>query len=144
HFEEIDFQPATSRGAQNYGWRLREGNHNFNVPSGFPIAVLARLTRPIFEYSHAFGIAVTGGYVYRGASFPRMKGVYFCGDFGSGRLWAIKADHGLWRRLAIAQTDFMITTFGEDEAGELYLADFSMGKIYRIEDSGLAWQPLIF
>lgn len=144
-FEEVDFQPASSKGGENYGWRLREGNHNFNVPSGFPPVVLANLTRPIFVYPHPVGNAVTGGYVYRGSEFTRMKGIYFVGDFISGRVWGLKRDetNGVWRRKELAETGLAISTFGEDESGELYLANYNTGKIFRIDDSGLAWEPVI-
>ena len=70
NWEEVDFQPATSPGGENYGWRLMEGNHCFNPPTG--CESIAGLTDPIHEYSHSAGCSITGGYVYRGAAIPAL------------------------------------------------------------------------
>ncbi|MGC1374936.1 MAG: PQQ-dependent sugar dehydrogenase, partial [Anaerolineales bacterium] len=89
--EEIDFQPSGSAGGQNYGWRIREGNLCYNPPTGCvsPPAYVA----PVAVYNHgandSIGCAVTGGYVYRGSAFPDLAGVYFYGDYCSGKLWEL-------------------------------------------------------
>ncbi len=81
-WEEIDFQPAGDPGGENYGWNAYEATHPY---SGAPAP--ANMTLPIAEYSHfdGSGIAVTGGYVYRGSALPQLDGVYFYGDLRHGQ-----------------------------------------------------------
>jgi len=128
--EEIDFQPASSAGAENYGWRIMEGTLCFNPnPCDGSLFV-----PPLIEYSHSLGCSVTGGYVYRGSAFPRMQGVYVYGDFCSGRIWALKRDGGNWYDTLLIDTNFNISSFGEDEAGNIYLTHLG-GAVYRLDDS---------
>jgi hypothetical protein len=76
---------------------------------------------------------VTGGYVYRGAAFPQWQGIYFYGDYCSGRIWALASNvAGGWVEAELADTDLTLSSFGEDEAGELYALDYSLGVIYRL------------
>jgi glucose/arabinose dehydrogenase len=133
-WEEVDFQPAASTGGQNYGWRLMEGMHCYNPSSGCDPG---GLTMPVVEYSHAFGCSVTGGYVYRGTSYARMRGVYFYGDYCSGRLWGLTRDGGAWTSQELPSTGASISSFGEDEAGELYLVDYN-GAVLRVTDPSSA------
>lgn len=140
-YEEVDFQPASSTGGQNYGWRLREATHRFLTPQGYPAYVLARLTRPVTEYSHAIGKSVTGGYVYRGSAQARMNGIYFFADFVSGRIFGLAREGRLWKRQELAATDFNLSSFGENESGELFMADHTTGKIFHVVDAGVAWPP---
>jgi len=92
----------------------------------------AGLTLPVAEYLHGSGdCSVTGGYVYRGSA-TALKGIYFYGDFCSGR-YGVCAAMGLFFETAlVADTTLSISTFGEDETGELYVADYATGDIYRI------------
>ena len=135
-WEEIEFQPAESDGGENYGWRIREGANNFIVPGG---GVPGGLSDPVFEYRHSNGnLSVTGGYVYRGANYPRMDGLYLYGDFGSGRIWGLRRDgQNEWVNQELANTSFGISSFGEDEAGDLYVADLFSGRIFLLTDLGL-------
>lgn len=147
-FEEIDFQPHGSRGGLNYGWRLREGNADHNIPSGFPPAVLARLVRPVIAYSHdengaTVSKSVTGGFVYRGAASARMSGKYFYADFETGTMWALAHAGSRWRNLRMVTSPRNFSSFGEDEAGELYAAAYDNGTIYRLADTGAARTPFI-
>src|SRR5262249_37202380 len=129
-FEEIDFQPTGSTGGQNYGWRIREGPANFNVPSGF--TNFGALTPPVAWYDHLslptdVAGSVTGGYVYRGPSEPRMDGLYLYGDFIAGWIWALTRSGTNWESFPLLSPGsngphFWISTFGEDEDGKLYLA----------------------
>jgi hypothetical protein len=76
---------------------------------------------------------VTGGYVYRGPALPKWQGVYFYGDYCSGRVWGlIQAGQGNWQSKALFMTGAKITTFGVDEAGEIYLADYASGTLLRL------------
>ena len=129
--EEINFQAAGSAGGANYGWRIMEGTACFNPSSG---CSTAGLTLPVAEYTHDLGCSVTGGYVYRGTSYPRMQGVYFYGDFCTGRVWGLRREGAGWASAQLVDTAHSISTWGEDEAGNLYLADYD-GTIYLVSDT---------
>jgi glucose/arabinose dehydrogenase len=132
-WEEIDFQPATSIGGENYGWRRMEGTHCFNPASN---CNPGNLVLPVIEYDHSVGCSVTGGYVYRGTRNPRLIGQYIYGDYCSGRIWAgTRNANGTVTSRVIFDATFSISTFGEDAAGEMYVAGHSNGVIYRIVDS---------
>lgn len=127
--EEINFQPAASAGGENYGWSAWEGTRRHQTD----VAPLGDVTWPIFEYTHADGCSVTGGYVYRGAALPELRGYYFFGDYCNGRLWTTYRDReGAWQTQLFMETGRTITSFGEDERGELYLVDYK-GDILRLE-----------
>jgi hypothetical protein len=132
-WEEVDFQPAGSPGGENYGWRRMEGAHCFNPPTACDDGTL---TLPILEYNHSLGCSITGGYRYRGSEIAPLEGTYIFGDFCSGRIWGANEDGlGGWSSTELLDTNFRISTFGEDEAGEIYFAHHSVsgGAIYRIE-----------
>ena len=134
-WEEIDYQPVASAGGENYGWDVLEGRHCFeDVPQGSCNAFLnGGSTLPVLEYSHSLGCSVTGGYRYRGQLYPQLNGLYFYADYCSGRIWgAIRQENGTWISQQLFQTSLNIATFGEDEAGELYLADQPGGTVYRV------------
>ncbi|MBN1680868.1 MAG: PQQ-dependent sugar dehydrogenase [Anaerolineae bacterium] len=128
-WEEIDFQPASSAGGQNYGWNIYEGKHNYSEPSPVSSVIM-----PILEYSHQNGwCSVTGGYVYRGEQLPGLQGYYLYGDWCTGTIWAAKQDDsGVWQTAVSLESGRRISSFGEDEAGELYLVDYD-GVILRFE-----------
>lgn len=129
-FEEIDFQPAASAGGENYGWNIMEGAHCFNGET----CNQAGLVLPVAEYDHTGGnCSVTGGFVYRGSKYPALQGVYFYGDLCSGRLWGLRRVGTDWQNQLLLDTALVITTFGEDEAGNLYVADFATGDLYSID-----------
>jgi hypothetical protein len=90
-------------------------------------------TLPVLEYSHSFGCAVTGGYRYRGQLYPQLDGIYFYSDLCSGIIWgAIQQQNGTWISQQLLTSGLGVTTFGEDETGELYLADYNGGALYQI------------
>ena len=129
--EEVDFQPAHSRGGQNYGWRIMEGSECFNPSTG---CSKSNLTLPVAEYSHDFGCTIIGGYRYRGKQMPALDGVYLFGDYCSGRIWALTGDaQAGWTKTEVLQTKYSISSFGEDENGDLYLLDLAGGGLYRFE-----------
>jgi glucose/arabinose dehydrogenase len=129
--EEIDFQPAASLGGENYGWNILEGPACFLPAVG--CVPPAGYVPPVAFYDHTLGnCSVTGGYVYRGPGNPGMQGRYFYGDFCSGRVGALRQVGNVWENQLIADTTFSISSFGEDEAGRLYLADYG-GTIFRID-----------
>ncbi|SNB45233.1 sorbosone dehydrogenase family protein [Geobacter sp. DSM 9736] len=128
-WEEIDFQPKTSRGGENYGWNVMEGNHCFRKES----CEKKGLTLPVAEYATASpDCSVTGGYVYRGKEFPQLAGIYLYGDFCSGRIRGLRKSGDVWESKVLLEKKISISTFGEDEAGNIYLADYETGDIYRV------------
>jgi glucose/arabinose dehydrogenase len=129
-FEEVDVQPPAT-GGQNYGWNIMEGLHCYaSNPCN-----QAGLTLPALEYAHgsnnSVGCAITGGYVFRGPGNTGMQGFYFYGDYCTGRIWSAIDSGGSWQSQQILDTTYNITSFGEDQAGNLYLVDGG-GSIYRV------------
>jgi len=125
-WEEIDI---IQRGG-NYGWNVREGRHAF-APAR-PGAFSTDFIEPIAEYGHGDGVSVTGGFVYRGARFPTLTGVYLYADYAFGTIWGLRCgDAGcgdpvvVWKRGAAAQ---MWSSFGELHDGELVLCAFDGGE----------------
>ncbi len=126
-WEEIDLQPASSTGGENYGWRCYEGNHSFNS-AGCQSA--SAYVFPIYEYDHGPGCSVTGGYRYRGP-VSAFAGIYFFGDYCSGQIFGATFDGAGWTVQVALTTPYGISSFGEDEAGEIYLVHHG-GEVYRI------------
>ena len=131
--EEIDFQLHVANGGQNYGWRIKEGNLCYNPANCTPPS---NYVAPIAVYNHgtndSIGCAVTGGYVYRGAAFPELRGAYLYGDYCSGRLWGlVRNTSGQWINALIMDTNYTISAFGEDQNGELYIVDYA-GQLIHI------------
>ena len=127
-WEEVNFQPAAGPGGLNYGWRRLEGRHCFNPPNACDDGTL---TPPVLEYDHSVGESVTGGYVYRGSQVPELAGRYVYGDFISGRIWAARLEGSRWVNEEVAASPIAISSFGEDEAGELYLTDYIGGRLLK-------------
>lgn len=127
-WEEVDYHPAGEPGGVNYGWDYREAAHALAAPPAGEI-----LVDPVFEYDHSQGCSITGGYVYRGQSMPEFNGIYLFGDFCSGKIWGmLSGEGGAWQTQELYQTGSPITSFGQDNAGEVYLIDRS-GSIFRLE-----------
>lgn len=128
--EEVDFQPASSKGGENYGWRILEGEGCYDESQN---CARRDLVAPIAEYSHDFGCSVTGGYVYRGQKYPWLAGQYIFADYCSGIVWATARDaNGQWQTNQVGKFDDTISSFGEDAAGELYAAGHGDGAIYKL------------
>lgn len=143
--EEIDYQPASSTGGENYGWRCMEGFQCTGL-TGCTCNDVA-LTLPIQQYGHGGGrCSVTGGVVYRGNTIPDLAGTYFYADYCSAQFWSLRYD-------GVAITEFVErtaqldppgpttiptqgpTSFGEDANGEMYIVN-QQGSIYRLKPSG--------
>ncbi len=152
--EEINLQPASSAGGENYGWRVREGTDCFDnsQAGGNPNCNATDLVDPIYEYQHNFGsfggLSVTGGYVYEGEA-DRFDGQYFFADFVTENIWSIDphaqdpASTVLNRNSILPENTSSlngISSFGEDGNGEMYILSHSNGRIYRVEtDSEIAF-----
>jgi len=132
--EEVDFQAAGTTALKNYGWRLMEGTACFNPPSNCDPG--GALTLPVVEYTHSPGgnCSVTGGYRYRGAS-ASLAGRYLYGDYCSGRIWGATFDGSQWVPAELLDTTLQVSSFGEDEAGEMYVAHRggSVSKIVALD-----------
>jgi glucose/arabinose dehydrogenase len=140
--EEVDYEPR-GRGGRNYGWRNREGAHDY-VTSRPP--AFTPLVDPIFEYDHTVGASITGGYVYRGTSLGAdYRGRYFFADFVRGRVWSIglavdlatgeARPSGLLEHtseLGGATTLGNISSFGTDGDGEIFVVSYSRGIIFKL------------
>lgn len=135
-YEEIDLQPATSAGGENYGWRCFEGDSIYNFtecqPGNF-------YTFPVYVYQHNPADpcnSITGGYIYRGLKFVNLYGLYYFADYCNDDIWTLQNYSGTWTATWQGRyTGNNFSTFGTDVKGEIYLAGRTTGKIYRIADS---------
>jgi glucose/arabinose dehydrogenase len=133
--EEVDVQPATSAGGENYGWNIMEGTICYPPPTTG--CSQAGLVPPVVDYvTHSAGTcSITGGYVYRGTRLPILAGRYFYGDYCSGRVSSFRYSNGAVTEQHDYTPEFgvlgNITSFGEDSAGELYVVTQG-GNVYRI------------
>ncbi len=124
-WEEIDYLPAGSLGGANFGWSIMEGNHGYD---GNP---QPGLLLPVAEYSHSEGgCSVTGGYVYRGA-MPEWNGVYLYADYCTGYVWGMILSNGGWQSSRLFEAGVQITSFGQDEFGEVYFTTDG-GEVYQL------------
>lgn len=135
-FEEVDLvmTPAT-QGGRNFGWNIMEGNQPFSNAC----TQVGTLTAPIFAYDRSQGDeTVIGGYVYHGVNIPALRGAYVFGDFISGRIWTLTQDAaGTWTRTQYLSVGGNSTaSFGQDQAGELYVNNLSTGTVSRIRQVG--------
>ena len=151
-WEEINFEPASSNGGINYGWRIMEANHCYDPKENCP---QKGLTKPIIEYpndanymmilgggsqTETEGCSVTGGYVYRGKKIKSISGVYIFADYCSGNIWTTRVENGIAKNfknrtdeINIGGGDFTtyISSFGQDSDGEIYIVDYN-GGIYQL------------
>jgi uncharacterized repeat protein (TIGR01451 family) len=128
--EEVDFEPAGSQGGANYGWNIMEGSDCFNATS----CNTSGLTVPVTEYDHSQGCSVSGGTVYRGTRYPTLQGIYFFGDWCSGRICGLQYTNSSWQSSMLFQTTLSIVSFAQDESGKLWVADYDGGAIYPIKE----------
>ncbi|WP_431109527.1 PQQ-dependent sugar dehydrogenase [Winogradskyella poriferorum] len=131
--EEIN-QIASTAAGLNYGWRCYEGNSSYNL-SGCPSS--STMTFPVSEYSHSGGrCSITGGYVYRGSTYPNLVGSYLFGDVCSQEIGYLKFENGNWNSTFESFSGNWVA-FGEDINGELYVSNLS-GSIFKISDALLS------
>ena len=138
-WEEVHVEPASSVGGVNYGWRCYEGNVVFDF--FYCDSTANNYQDADFVYPHNFGnggYSITGGYVYRGNDYSCLRGYYLCADYVSGNVWTITDDgvggYDSQIHTTIGVND--ITCFGEDQNGELYVANIS-GDIFRVQGETL-------
>jgi hypothetical protein len=146
--EEVDFQPASSAGRLNYGWKFMEGTICAGMDgntcplgncTGVPILPCndSALTLPVHDYNRTVGRIVIGGYVYRGSQIPDLNGCYVFGDLGSEMLWALNPTPPATREDLLDNSG--MTTFGEDRSGELYAS--IGGDVYQLLPPGPTLTP---
>jgi glucose/arabinose dehydrogenase len=128
--EELDLLPISLEPGQNLGWNITEGTACY-LESGCDTS---GFLLPVLEYIHEEGsCSVTGGYVYRGEDIPDLVGTYLFADYCSGLLWGGGQDaNGDWVMSAPISTGMSISSFGEDDAGNLYVTDLAGGGVYRV------------
>ncbi|MFT6780760.1 MAG: glucose/arabinose dehydrogenase [Saprospiraceae bacterium] len=139
--EEVNFQPFTSTGGENYGWAIMEGDQcydpdpiNNNCVSGLPSCFSPSYVDPIFTYGHNFatgGYSITGGYMYRGYKYTELYGYYLVTDYVTNNTWVMYSNGSATQMLDAPNG---VSTYGEDESGELYLATLS-GGIYEVRET---------
>jgi glucose/arabinose dehydrogenase len=157
-YEEVNYEPRGS-GGRNYGWRNREGMHeNADIPASDPAYLpeaYGPLDNPFFEYDRTSGYSITGGFVYRGAALPAAyKGRYFFADFITSRVWSVGinlvggeavatnvAEHTAV--LGGSGTLGLISAFGIDAAGEMYVVNWRDGTILRIVSDASGAPPSV-
>jgi glucose/arabinose dehydrogenase len=136
--EEIDFQPGGDPGGENYGWNIMEGTARF---SPWADCDAFGLTGPVLDYGHAGAqCSVTGGYSYRGTAIDGLQGTYFFADFCSARIWSFRLVGDEVTELTERTAELhpsggptigLISSFGEDADGELYICDLG-GAVFKI------------
>jgi glucose/arabinose dehydrogenase len=153
--EEVDVQQATNPGGgENYGWRDREGliqNPAYPTPTAAPTPNRGWVD-PIIDYTHvATGRTIIGGYVYRGSIFPQLQGVYVFGDYlgpsgGTSRIFMLNYNGTVASNFQDITTPDLfpipttggnvsltnLSSFGEDNLGELYMTDIGSGNVYKL------------
>ncbi len=126
-WEEIDLADS-KQGGQNFGWKHMEGAHCYDPKQG---CEAGGLELPIHEYGHDRGCSVTGGYVYRGSDLPSLSGSYLFSDYCRGTVWTLERSQDGGITVSVLLQAGAVSSFGEDEAGEIYLCDHSRGTISR-------------
>ncbi|MFN0150634.1 MAG: PQQ-dependent sugar dehydrogenase [bacterium] len=141
-WEEINYQPAASAGGENYGWPRFQGNALWDCPDPCDSS---GLTPPLIAIGHSPTppnfCSVTGGYVYRGSAIPDLQGTYFYGDYCSGKIYSTRVVGGVATEITDRTAELapggglaitLLTSFGEDASGELYVCDFIGGEVFKI------------
>lgn len=139
--EEVHLQPHTSTGGENYGWAVMEGDQcydpdpiNTNCVTGLPSCFSPSYIDPIFTYGHNFatgGYSITGGYMYRGCKYTELYGYYIVTDYVTENTWVVDSNGTATQMI---DTPNGVSSYGEAENGELYLATLS-GGIYEVRET---------
>ena len=143
--EEVNFQPATSVGGENYGWPTIEGTRCPKIEDlPYPCSQAGIFDPPVAEYDHTRGCAIVGGVVYRGSEIPQLRGRFIFADFCRGDIWSLQKrdsvestgstqeSHGAWQNELILGASLPVSSIGEDEDGNLYVTGYADGTIYLI------------
>ncbi len=134
--EEVNVQPASSSGGENYGWQVMEGS--LCTTAGCD---QAGLTLPVFEYDHGQGCSITGGEVYRGMAYPDLNGTYLFADYCQGTIWGLTRNAGQWSGDVLRSTSYQVVTFGEAGDGSVYMATTN-GGVFLLSDGEVQPEPV--
>ena len=126
-FEEISWMPAGAASGGNFGWKVMEGFNCYENAGCDPSPFIP----PIHHYGRDEGCSVTGGYIYRGSQSPALFGHYLFSDYCLGQIWSLAQFNGVWTRTLLLDTNYNVSSFGEDANGELYLLNYA-GEVYKI------------
>ena len=129
--EEVNKVVAPLPAGLNFGWRCYEGNSTYNT-SG--CVAMSTMVFPVAQYDHSTGCSITGGYFYTGSMYPNFANKYFYTDYCDNKIRTLNASNVV---ATTASFTGNFSAFGEDIAGELYIAGISNGVIYKIIDSSL-------
>jgi len=128
NWEEVNYVATNRRGGHNFGWPIQEAHTCYKQET----CDRSGLTQPFVVYSHNGHCSVTGGHVYRGTAYPEAQGSYIFGDYCSGVIWAVRpTSNGMWETVEMVRSGTKITSFGEDEVGEILVADYK-GQVFRL------------
>ena len=134
--EEVNYQPPSSAGGENYGWSIMEGSICFQFWTCREGA--AGFTAPVAEYEHPRGCAIVGGVVYRGNKYPHMQGIFLYSDFCGGRIWGLTRpeldSQDVWQSALLVNASVPISSIGEDEEGNVYATGYAEGVVYMITE----------
>ena len=140
--EEVNFQPAGSRGGENYGWPIMEGSICFE--HDLLKCSADGLTLPVADYDHTRGCAIVGGAVYRADSIPDLKGMFIVADFCTGQIWGVKSfnenesykENFSWKSVLLTRAGMPISSVGGDEEGNVYFTGHAetTGVVYILTD----------
>ncbi|MGB6267740.1 MAG: T9SS type A sorting domain-containing protein, partial [Olleya sp.] len=139
-YEEINKSVGSGSAGDNYGWRCFEGLHDFNNESSCP--PMSATKTPVSEYVYGngpngFRCSITGGYVYRGTTYPNFVGKYFFADYCSGEIGILTDNAGTWSMSwQVPNINWSWVSFGEDNNGELYIVGGN--AVYKISDPNLS------
>lgn len=141
--EEIDYRIANDPGGENYGWNIMEGTACYNPATG---CNQTGLTLPIYDYTHAIGKSITGGYIYRSAQSKSLFGTYIFADYVNKWVDGIVESNGTLSGSVIhfitnAQSTGNPVSFGEDRYGDQYILFNGNGTVYKLEDTSYLRQP---
>ncbi|PHI21171.1 hypothetical protein CEQ90_03890 [Lewinellaceae bacterium SD302] len=138
-WEEVDYlEDVTTTSGLNWGWRCYEGNSPYNTTGCGP---QNSYDFPIYEYPHngsTGGFSITGGHVYRGTQYTTLSGIYICADYVSANFFLLQTGpNGTLSNSDIQRpiNNFSASAFGQDEAGELYVAHLTDGSIHQVQAS---------
>lgn len=132
-WEEINIA-APGAAAKNYGWNRYEGNHPYPIDS--TATSKTGLTFPVIEHKHPTFESITGGYLYEGAAYPRLSGTYFYGDFEWGTIYGLQKSGSTYTSRLLLDTTLLIPSFGENDAGDLFVTGLANGNVYEVQDAG--------
>ena len=143
--EEVNFQPATSGGGENYGWPTIEGTRCPKIEDlPYPCSQAGSFESPVAEFDHTGHCAIVGGVVYRGAELPHLSGHFIYADFCRGVIWSLKKPENEestgsnppvpeeWLNEVVLYSSVPVSSIGEDEGGNLYFTGYADGTIYLI------------